>query len=124
MMQNTNLKVLHVVSNIPDYGQCHHKKAKLNVVNLPLKLLTRSTLCNLLYLLLLLLFLSQLFLLFFLWFLALLFSPFQSFLNLVGNFLIAIVNNFNEEVSTLVNSRSMEHQNLQNIKYNSLMINS
>lgn len=106
-MNNTNLQVSNVVSNVPENGYGHDKKTELNLLDLFLELLYWCSFKYLLHFPLFLFLISHFLCQSILFFP--LFPLLYRFGNMFSNLFITIINDFNQELSTLVDSGTMEH---------------
>lgn len=106
--------------SIPQNRNRHDEQAELYLFNLILQVLNGSPLEYFLHLPLLPLFLTQfldksLFLLFY-------FSLLDGFTDLVGYFLVTVIDDLDEQISTLIYGCSMKHNHLQDVENHGLVV--
>jgi hypothetical protein len=120
MMNDTDLKMFDVIGDVSQYRNAHDEEVELDIIDLLVELLNGCSFENFLDLLLFLFFFCYLLLL------ALLFSfnfaVFDAVSDLFGDLLVAVVNNFDQKLSTFIYGGAMEHQDFKNVADNAFVI--
>ena len=120
-MNDTNLQMFDIVSNVPQNRNTHDEKIKFYILYLPLQLFYWSSLQEILDLFILFLLLTHLIFLRLL--LSLLFSVFHTLSDLFGNLFVAVVDDLDKKISTLIDSCSVKHKNFKYVTYNTFVVN-
>lgn len=105
--------MFEIVCDVPDDGDAHDEYLELYVLNLSIELFLGRAFQDFTHLRLTLLLFSH-----FRQFVLLLslgLSPLDALSHLPRYFLVAIVNDFNQKISTLINRCAVEHKSFQNI---------
>jgi hypothetical protein len=120
MMKNADFQMFEVVCDVPDDGDAHDENLELYVLNLSTQLFLGRPFQDFTHLRLALFLFSHFRQSVFLLSLGL--SSFDAFGHLPRYFLVAIVNDFNQKISTFIDSCAVEHKSFQNIANDRLMI--